>query len=50
MTMCPYCGEVYDESDYAKCPVCHPDGRVMRIKKNTFTEWLNNQQKSSKKK
>lgn len=22
MTMCPDCGKVYDESDYAGCPFC----------------------------
>ncbi len=22
MQMCPDCGKVYDESDYAKCPYC----------------------------
>ncbi|MBQ8167915.1 hypothetical protein IJZ97_00650 [bacterium] len=25
MQMCPFCGKVYDESEYSKCPVCHPD-------------------------
>ena len=25
MQMCPDCGEVYDESEYAKCPYCHSD-------------------------
>lgn len=25
MQMCPFCGKVYDESEYAKCPRCHPD-------------------------
>lgn len=24
MQMCPDCGDVYDESEYAKCPNCHP--------------------------
>lgn len=24
MQQCPNCGEVYDESEYAKCPYCHP--------------------------
>lgn len=23
MQMCPECGYVYDESDYAKCPRCY---------------------------
>lgn len=22
MQMCPYCGKVYDESDYSRCPKC----------------------------
>lgn len=25
MQMCPNCDKVYDESEYAKCPRCHPD-------------------------
>ena len=25
MQMCPFCGEVYDESEYVGCPSCHPD-------------------------
>ena len=24
MQMCPECGNYYDESEYAKCPNCHP--------------------------
>lgn len=24
MQMCPECGSYYDESEYAKCPNCHP--------------------------
>lgn len=24
MQMCPECGTYYDESEYAKCPNCHP--------------------------
>ncbi len=34
MQMCPFCGEVYDESEYSKCPTCHPDscgGSTMHI-------------------
>ena len=23
MTMCPYCGKVYDESEYTRCPRCY---------------------------
>ena len=26
MQMCPYCGLVYDESEYSRCPRCHPYG------------------------
>lgn len=26
MQMCPRCGQVYDESDYAKCPYCADEG------------------------
>ena len=25
MQMCPWCDTVYDESEYSKCPKCHPD-------------------------
>ncbi len=25
MQMCPHCGKVYDESEDASCPRCHPD-------------------------
>lgn len=25
MQMCPDCGKVYDESEYAGCPRCYPD-------------------------
>ena len=25
MQMCPDCGNVYDESDYASCPYCDDD-------------------------
>ena len=25
MQMCPYCDKVYDESEYSRCPFCHPD-------------------------
>lgn len=24
MQMCPVCERVYDESEYCKCPYCHP--------------------------
>ena len=26
MQQCPECDRFYDESEYAKCPFCHPDG------------------------
>lgn len=26
MQMCPHCGQIYDESDYAKCPYCTDEG------------------------
>lgn len=25
MQMCPWCDKVYDESEYNRCPYCHPD-------------------------
>ena len=25
MQMCPFCDNVYDESEYSKCPYCHSD-------------------------
>ena len=25
MTVCPECGYVYDESDYAQCPMCEDE-------------------------
>lgn len=25
MQMCPFCDNVYDESEYSKCPFCHSD-------------------------
>lgn len=25
MQMCPNCDRVYDESEYSRCPHCHPD-------------------------
>lgn len=25
MQQCPNCGYVYDESEYASCPNCHPE-------------------------
>lgn len=25
MQMCPWCDKVYDESEYSRCPYCHPD-------------------------
>lgn len=25
MQMCPECGRIYDESEYAKCPFCYKD-------------------------
>lgn len=25
MQMCPDCESVYDESEYSKCPYCHPE-------------------------
>ena len=25
MQMCPMCDRVYDESEYSRCPFCHPD-------------------------
>ena len=25
MQMCPFCDKVYDESEYSRCPYCHPD-------------------------
>lgn len=24
MQMCPNCDRVYDESEYSRCPYCHP--------------------------
>ena len=24
MQMCPNCNRVYDESEYTRCPYCHP--------------------------
>ncbi len=24
MQMCPECDKVYDESEYSRCPYCHP--------------------------
>ncbi len=33
MSQCPYCGKVYDESDYAVCPYCDGGNRwVKRIR------------------
>lgn len=32
MTRCPYCGTIYDESDYSHCPNCE-DGFHPLIKK-----------------
>ncbi len=26
MQMCPECEKIYDESEYCKCPYCHPEG------------------------
>ena len=31
MQMCPWCDTVYDESEYSKCPRCHPDDNVEKI-------------------
>lgn len=34
MQMCPRCGKVYDESEYSRCPYCHPyhdSGRVQTV-------------------
>ena len=30
MSQCPYCGKVYDESEYAHCPYCN-GGKKHRI-------------------
>ena len=32
MSYCPFCGCVYDESEYTHCPRCR-DGRVMKTNK-----------------
>lgn len=32
MQMCPMCDRVYDESEYSRCPYCHPDcGETIHI-------------------
>ena len=35
MQMCPNCDRVYDESEYSRCPYCHPydedDGRERTV-------------------
>ena len=31
MQMCPWSDTVYDESEYSKCPRCHPDDNVEKI-------------------
>lgn len=35
MQMCPNCDRVYDESEYSRCPHCHPydedDGRERTV-------------------
>ena len=50
--MCPWCGKVYDESEYSKCPKCHPtsyreklyivcddDGTVLELTESEFEEF-----------
>lgn len=39
MQMCPYCGKVYDESEYARCPYCRGKGKY--TKKITMTKTKN---------
>ena len=53
MQMCPDCGRVYDESEYAKCPRCYDDygyqevvyivtdddGKVLELSKDEFEEF-----------
>ena len=29
MSMCPICGCVYDESEYAGCPRCHKERNII---------------------
>lgn len=31
MQMCPFCDKVYDESEYSRCPYCHPDIETIHI-------------------
>lgn len=35
MQMCPFCGSVYDESEYTKCPYCN-GGRNKNVKKIVY--------------
>ena len=32
MTMCPFCGKVYDESEYTHCPKCG-EGKILKAKR-----------------
>lgn len=44
MQMCPNCGNVYDESEYAKCPNCHPsdDYKISEEDQRKIDEWWDN--------
>lgn len=46
MSMCPFCGKVYDESEYAGCPRCKGKARNL---KNAIAKKNSREKKASKK-